>query len=113
MPNRLLAIWPKGYQSRSLGKSHQNSNYLNQAMRKSALPARFELAAFRLLVHCSYISQNPTCNETSFPAQVVGQWTVIKKLLTQIPWGDNFFALLVLSSCHDGGYSPGFCAGGL
>ena len=26
--NRLRAIWPKGYQRGSLGKSHQNGNYL-------------------------------------------------------------------------------------
>ena len=52
MLNRLRAIWSKGYLRGSLGKSHQNGDYLKQAMRKS-FPTKFELAAFRLLVHCS------------------------------------------------------------
>ena len=36
MFNRLACFWPKGYQRRSLGKSHQNGDYLKQAMRKKA-----------------------------------------------------------------------------
>ena len=50
--NRLRAIQPNGYQRGSLEKSHQNGDYLKQAMRKSCLPAGFEPAAFGLPVHC-------------------------------------------------------------
>ena len=38
MFNRFACGWPKGYQHGSLGKSHQNGDYLQQAMRKSCLP---------------------------------------------------------------------------
>ena len=48
MFNRFACFWPKGYQLGSLGKSHQNGDYLNQAMRKNCLPAGIELAAFGL-----------------------------------------------------------------
>ena len=33
--NCLRTFWPKGYQCKSLGKSHQFGDYLKQAMRKS------------------------------------------------------------------------------
>ena len=45
MFNRLRAFWPKGNQRGSLGKNHQNSDYLKQAMQKSYLPTGFEPAA--------------------------------------------------------------------
>ena len=32
--NRFACFWPKGYQLGSLGKSHQNGDYLKQAIRK-------------------------------------------------------------------------------
>ena len=32
--NRFACFWPKGYQRVSLVKSHQNGDYLKQAMRK-------------------------------------------------------------------------------
>ena len=35
MLNRLRAFRPKSYQRKSQGKSHQNGDYLKQAMRKS------------------------------------------------------------------------------
>ena len=44
--NRLHAIWAKRYQRGSLGKSHQNGDYLKT--RKSCLPAGIEPAAFGL-----------------------------------------------------------------
>ena len=44
MFNRLACFWPKGYQRESLGKSHQNGDYLKQAMQKSCLPTGFEPA---------------------------------------------------------------------
>ena len=44
------AIWPKGYQRGSLEKSHQNGDFLKQAMRKSYPIAGFEPAAFGLLM---------------------------------------------------------------
>ena len=50
MFNRLRVIWLKGYQRGSLGKSHQNGDYLKQAMRKSCLPAGIEPAAFFTLL---------------------------------------------------------------
>ena len=53
--NCFACFWPKGYQCASLGKSHQNGDYLKQAMRKSCLPTGFESAAFGLPVHCSTI----------------------------------------------------------
>ena len=43
--NRLHAIWPKGYQSRSLRKNLQNGDFLKQAMQKSYLATGFEPAA--------------------------------------------------------------------
>ena len=51
--NRFACFWPKGYHLGSLGKSHQNGDYLKEAMRKSCLPTGFEPAAFGLPVHCS------------------------------------------------------------
>ena len=66
MFNRIRAIWSKGYQRRSLGKSHQNGDYVKQAMRKSYLRTGFESAALKrilrednfltLLVLCSLCS---------------------------------------------------------
>ena len=53
MLNRSARFWPKGYQRGSLEKSHQNGDYLKQALRKSYPPTGFEPAAFGLLVHCS------------------------------------------------------------
>ena len=44
--NRIRAIWPKGYWHKSLGKSHQNSNYLKQAMLQSCPPTGIKPAAF-------------------------------------------------------------------
>ena len=46
MFNRFACFWPKGYQRGNLGKSHQNGDYLKQAMRKSCLPTGFEPVAF-------------------------------------------------------------------
>ena len=53
MFNRFAYFWPKGYQRESLGKSYQNDDYQQQAMRKSCLPAGIEPAAVGLPVHCS------------------------------------------------------------
>ena len=39
MFNHLHAIWFTDYQRGSLGKSHQNGDYLKQARQKSCLPA--------------------------------------------------------------------------
>ena len=41
--NRCACFWPKGYQLGSLGKSHQNGDYLNRAMRKIVLPQESNL----------------------------------------------------------------------
>ena len=84
MFNRFACFWPKGYQRGSLGKSHQNRDYLKQAMRKSYLP---------------------------FP--VVEQWTGNRKATGSNPEEDNFFALLVLRSRRSGGYYVSFRAGSL
>ena len=51
--NRFACFWPKGYQPESLGKSHQNGDYLKQAMQKTCLSTEFEPAGFGLPVHCS------------------------------------------------------------
>ena len=48
MFNHLRAIWPKVYQRGSLGKSHQNADYLKQGMRKSCRLTEFQPAAFGL-----------------------------------------------------------------
>ena len=53
MFNRLHALWPKDYRTKSLGKSHQIRDYLKQAMQKSYPSAGFEPAAYGLLLHCS------------------------------------------------------------
>ena len=45
---RFACFWPKGYQRGSRGKSHQNGEYLQPAMRKGCLPMGFEPAAFGL-----------------------------------------------------------------
>ena len=50
MFNRFACIWPKSYQRGSLGKSHQNGDYLKQAMQKSCLPAGFEPAVFEPVI---------------------------------------------------------------
>ena len=50
---RFACFWPKGYQRGSVEKSHQNGDYLKQAMRKGYPPTGFEPAAFGLPVHCS------------------------------------------------------------
>ena len=43
MFGRLRSFWPKRYQRGSLGKSHQNGDYLKQAMQKSCYsPTGFE-----------------------------------------------------------------------
>ena len=41
--NRFARFWPKGYQLGSLGKSHQNGDYLKQAMRKIVFPQESNL----------------------------------------------------------------------
>ena len=41
--NRFACFWPKGYQLGSLGKSHQNGDYLKQAMRKVVFPQESNL----------------------------------------------------------------------
>ena len=41
--NRFACFWPKGYQLGSLGKSHQNGDYLKQAMRKIVFPQESNL----------------------------------------------------------------------
>ena len=51
MFNRLRGFCFKGYQCGNLGKSHQNGDYLNQAMQKSCPPTRFETTTVRLLAH--------------------------------------------------------------
>ena len=38
-----VCFWPKGYQLGSLGKSHQNDDYLKQAMRKIVFPQESNL----------------------------------------------------------------------
>ena len=43
--NYFACFWPKGYQRGSLGKSHQNDDYLKQAMQRSS-PKGFETAVF-------------------------------------------------------------------
>ena len=48
MFNCFACFWPKGYERESQGKSHQNEDYLKQAMRKNCLPTGIELAAFGL-----------------------------------------------------------------
>ena len=50
MFTRLRALWPKGYQRRILENSHQNGDYLKQAMRKHCPPTGFILVA---LVFCA------------------------------------------------------------
>ena len=44
--NCLGAIWPKGYKCRSLEKSHQNDDYLKQAIRNSCPLTGFQPAVF-------------------------------------------------------------------
>ena len=47
--NRLRAIWPKGYQSWSLDKSHQNGDYL-KTKAAGSIPAErqlFRIACFK------------------------------------------------------------------
>ena len=51
MFNRFVYFWPNSYQLGSLGKSHQNGDYLKQAMRKNCLLIGIEPAAFGLPVH--------------------------------------------------------------
>ena len=46
--NRFACFWPKGYEGRSLVKSHQNGDYLKEPMRKTCLLTGFEPAAFGL-----------------------------------------------------------------
>ena len=41
--NRFACFWPKCYQLGSLGKSHQNGDYLKQAMRKIVFPQESNL----------------------------------------------------------------------
>ena len=60
MFNRFAYFWPKDYQRGSLGKSHQNGDYLKQAMRKNCLTTEFEPAAFGLPVHCSPLEPEKT-----------------------------------------------------
>ena len=49
MFNRLRAFWPKDCQSGSPGKTHQNGDYLKQAMRKSNPATGFEPAVIQRL----------------------------------------------------------------
>ena len=78
MFNRFACFWSEGYQRGSLGNSHQNGDYLKQAIRKSCLPTGIEPAA---------------CEETSSPAQVVDQWTGNPKAAGAIPVGRQFFRI--------------------
>ena len=41
--NRFACFWPKGYRLGSLGKSHQNGDYLKEAMRKIVFPQESNL----------------------------------------------------------------------
>ena len=41
--NRFACFWPKDYQLGSLGKSHQNGDYLKEAMRKIVFPQESNL----------------------------------------------------------------------
>ena len=82
--NRFACFWPKGYQLGSLGKSHQNGDYLKEAMQKIV-----------------------------FPQESNQQWTGNPKAAGSIPVGRQFFALLLLSSRRSGGSSLGFRAGSL
>ena len=41
--NRFACFWPKGYQLGSLGKSHQNGDYLKEAVRKIVFPQESNL----------------------------------------------------------------------
>ena len=41
--NRFACFWPKGYQLGSLGRSHQNGDYLKQATRKIVFPQESNL----------------------------------------------------------------------
>ena len=77
-------FWPKGYQLGSLGKRHQNDDYLKEAMRKIVFP------------------QESNLQRTGNP-----------KAPGSIPVGRQFFALLLLSSRRSGGSSLGFRAGSL
>ena len=49
--NCFACFWPNGYQRESLGKSHQNSDYFKEAMRKSCLPTGFEPAILIIKVN--------------------------------------------------------------
>ena len=51
--NRFACFWPKGYQLGSLGKSHQNGDYLKQAMQKSVFPQESNLQ-LQMTRSCSY-----------------------------------------------------------
>ena len=72
MLSRSRAFWPKGYQHGSLGKSHQNSDYLQQGMWKSYRPTGFE----------PDLGQNARALD----------WKS-KGLPVRFLWEDNFFAL--------------------
>ena len=64
MFNCLQAIWPKGYQCGSLGKRHQNGDYLKQVS---------QLSYHRTSKLLVLISQNYACEVTSSFAEVVEQ----------------------------------------
>ena len=57
MFNRLRAIWPKGYQRKSLRKSHQNGDFLKASNAKKLSSRRNQTCSFRitgpLLYHLS------------------------------------------------------------
>ena len=99
--NRLACFWPKGYQLGSLGKSHQNGDYLKQAMRKIVFPQESNLQPL------DYRST------ALISLWITEQWTGNPKAAGSIPVGRQFFALLVLSSRRSGGSSLGFRAGSL
>ena len=139
--NRFACFWPKGYQLGSLGKSHQNGDYLKQAMRKivfpqesnlqpldyrsTALPLELEKTPPRML-NFGYL--NPAtcllydCDNKSIKMffdvfrpelfDSCGQ-SCFSGQSCSIPVGRQFFALLVLSSRRSGGSSLGFRAGSL
>ena len=93
--NRFACFWPKGYQLGSLGKSHQNGDYLKEAMRKIVFP------------------QESNLQPLDYRSTALEQWTGNPKAAGSIPVGRQFFALLLLSSRRSGGSSLGFRAGSL
>ena len=80
--NCLRAFWLKRCQRGSLGKSHQNGDYLKHAVPKSCLPIRFETAAIGLLVQCS--TTYKSCGKTTF-SHCLFLWSAFWWLLHRLP----------------------------